>query len=83
MHREALNSYQFERMVCRAEQPPTGRRNTKRRSRFPVGSGTFLDPIREFPGWDPELWLIAALRDIFRVPLTRPRTASSRSDAFR
>ena len=39
----------------------------KRRSRFPVGSGTLLDPSREFPGWIPKLWLIAVLRDAFHV----------------
>ena len=36
---------------------------TKRRSRFPVGSGTLLDPSQEFPGWNPKLWLIANQRD--------------------
>ena len=40
---------------------------TKRRSRFPVGSGTLLDPSREFPGWDPKLWLIAPQRDVFHL----------------
>jgi hypothetical protein len=40
---------------------------TKRRSRFPVDSGALLGPSREFPGWDPKLWLIAALRDVFHL----------------
>jgi hypothetical protein len=43
------------------------RLRTKCRSRFPVGSGPLLDLIREFPGWDPKLWLIANQRDVFHL----------------
>jgi len=39
----------------------------KRRSRFPVGSGTLLDPSRGFPGWGPKPWLIAPQRDVFHL----------------
>jgi hypothetical protein len=40
---------------------------TKRRSRFPVGSGTLLDHNQEFPGCDPKLWLIAESCDAFHL----------------
>jgi len=43
------------------------RLRTKRRSRFPFDSGTSLDLSQEFPGWDPELWIIALQRDILHL----------------
>ena len=49
LHWEELNSCYWEQVTDRQSLRPTGREeDTKHRSRFPVGSGALLEPIRLF-----------------------------------
>ena len=50
MHWEDRDSYDWRSLDGRRRLP------TKRRNRFPVGSGTLLNPSQEFPSREPKLW---------------------------